>query len=483
MGGVVRPSPVHHITFAGTPALAKRAASWVLLALFMPSLLAWPGGAWAKPEPEIVVSAAKLVSITIEPGRPIVPIGGTVQFRAIGLFSDGREHDVTEVATWSSTDNAVSSVSDAPGSKGLATGLKSGKATISATYRGIVGVSELDRMPRSHCRVIESFFFFAPDVDGTCEKTRSIMYQFAHENDVLAFRGQDHFYTGGTFYEQIYLGDIDAGATKRTNLGFNITHLVYTSSSILLTEPKPTDRPFAGLLTYGFVWEQYWKERWLADYLRVGVDFGCIGPCSFAEAAQTVLHDLLASGSATPQGWRNQVPTQYGANLGILWAPFTLTLSAPVVTGGDDEVPVLDMLPLLSANAGSFFSNTQLGLRFRLSVIGRMQSYFSAGSLRTTTVSTDGQQQGFNLHLFSSFDVKRVGHNALLQGALGERYPFEAARIDRTVRESSAGVAFGIGWFGFQYTYTVRSSEIADAPLDDDHAFGRIQLSFIGYFH
>lgn len=70
----------------------------------------------------------------IVPGSAVLVVDGGIQLQAIVLDGDGREHDVSEQADWSSSDPSVVSVSNEPGSRGSAIGVASGSATITVTF-------------------------------------------------------------------------------------------------------------------------------------------------------------------------------------------------------------------------------------------------------------------------------------------------------------------------------------------------------------
>jgi alpha-tubulin suppressor-like RCC1 family protein len=80
----------------------------------------------------LTVSAAILQSLSVTPPNASFPAGTNSAFRASGAYSDGSTLDLTNTVTWSSS-TAVASVSNAPGSSGLTTGLSVGNATIIAT--------------------------------------------------------------------------------------------------------------------------------------------------------------------------------------------------------------------------------------------------------------------------------------------------------------------------------------------------------------
>lgn len=83
------------------------------------------------------VSPAVIVSLVVTPPNPyvspIIAMGTTFQFMALGTFSTNYRDDVTSSVTWSSSDNAIATISNAPGSKGLASAISSGTTTITAT--------------------------------------------------------------------------------------------------------------------------------------------------------------------------------------------------------------------------------------------------------------------------------------------------------------------------------------------------------------
>jgi hypothetical protein len=82
------------------------------------------------------VTAAQLVSMAVTPPSPAAPPGLKRAFTATGTFTDGTTLDLTGAVTWSSSDTAVATISNAAGSRGVATTLATGSTTISATLPG-----------------------------------------------------------------------------------------------------------------------------------------------------------------------------------------------------------------------------------------------------------------------------------------------------------------------------------------------------------
>ena len=81
----------------------------------------------------LTVTEATLVSIDVLPATSSIIVGSTEQFTATGHYTDDSMQDLTEEVTWLSLDEAVATVSDTAGSKGLASAATVGSTTVSAT--------------------------------------------------------------------------------------------------------------------------------------------------------------------------------------------------------------------------------------------------------------------------------------------------------------------------------------------------------------
>lgn len=92
---------------------------------------------------ELTVTDAVIVSIALTPEDSRIEEGEKQQFTANGIFSDDSEQDITELATWSTTDNSVGNISNTSGSRGLFTSTDIGTTTIEATFKGITGATDI----------------------------------------------------------------------------------------------------------------------------------------------------------------------------------------------------------------------------------------------------------------------------------------------------------------------------------------------------
>jgi hypothetical protein len=90
---------------------------------------------------KLTVGSGTLSTITITPAAVSVAVGGTQQLTATGNYSDAPlTLDLTNNATWMSSNDSYASVSTTSGSKGLLTGVATGGTpTISANFKGTIG--------------------------------------------------------------------------------------------------------------------------------------------------------------------------------------------------------------------------------------------------------------------------------------------------------------------------------------------------------
>lgn len=81
----------------------------------------------------VTVTAATLAGLEIVPAVATLPNGTRRALAALGHFSDGTSQDLTGQAGWSASDPTVLAVSNAAGSQGVVTALKSGVTHVTAT--------------------------------------------------------------------------------------------------------------------------------------------------------------------------------------------------------------------------------------------------------------------------------------------------------------------------------------------------------------
>jgi hypothetical protein len=91
----------------------------------------------------LTVSGATLVSIAVTPATPSIAPALTKQFTATGTFTDNSTQNLTNSVIWSSSNTAIATISNAAGTNGLGTGIKSGTTTVQARQGPVSGSTML----------------------------------------------------------------------------------------------------------------------------------------------------------------------------------------------------------------------------------------------------------------------------------------------------------------------------------------------------
>jgi len=86
----------------------------------------------------LTVTAAALVSIGVTPAKPTLAKGTTLQFVAMGTYTDNSVHTITADVTWTSSSTATATISMATGTQGLATAVAPGTTSVTATLGSVV---------------------------------------------------------------------------------------------------------------------------------------------------------------------------------------------------------------------------------------------------------------------------------------------------------------------------------------------------------
>lgn len=82
-----------------------------------------------------------VVALRIDPPNAVVATGATQQLRAIATLSDGTTQDVTTLVVWRSSDSNIATISNDPGTQGLARGLVPGTINPTASLTADLSAS------------------------------------------------------------------------------------------------------------------------------------------------------------------------------------------------------------------------------------------------------------------------------------------------------------------------------------------------------
>jgi hypothetical protein len=90
------------------------------------------------------VETPALTALNIYPANKLSPRATSFNYRAIADYNNNTSVVVTEQATWSSSDTATASISNAADEQGLARTIKAGNTTITASFSGLTSSTQLD---------------------------------------------------------------------------------------------------------------------------------------------------------------------------------------------------------------------------------------------------------------------------------------------------------------------------------------------------
>lgn len=185
------------------------------------------------------VSQATLTGITVTPATASITAGSKQQFTATGTYDNGSTPDLTSQVTWSSSDITVAQVSNAAGSKGLATSLVAGKTTITATLGTVSGTASLAVTAPQLSSIMIAPTSASVDVGGTQAFTVTAVYQNGTTAAVAGtWTSSDTavatIQTGGASRRAVATG-VAAGASTIT-----VTYQGLTDTALLTVTAAPT---------------------------------------------------------------------------------------------------------------------------------------------------------------------------------------------------------------------------------------------------
>jgi hypothetical protein len=137
------------------------------------------------------------------------------------------------------------------------------------------------------------------------------------------------------------------GEGRRT-VGYDVAQGMFTPSDTKLSVPDPNDRPYAGILAFGFTLHVE-KD---ASYHGLKLVTGVVGSWSGARETQNTVHDLTGNGKS--QGWDHQLHNEPILNFAYEYRRrFQLT--------GQREQWSLEALPLAGGWLGNMLTQGEVG--------------------------------------------------------------------------------------------------------------------------
>lgn len=316
---------------------------------------------------------------------------------------------------------------------------------------------------------------------------KSWTFSFYFENDLFA--DTDHNYTNGvkltwisydltSYAESGKLPDwslpyihrlpfINEPGLQR-NIALSIGQNMYTPQDISRQDLIDDDRPYAGWAYFGIAFHSK-NDRHL-DTMEV--QLGIVGPASFAEETQSLVHELR--GSQRPNGWDNQIKNEPG--LSIVYERKLRLFQA----GSCNDLG-FDAITHLGGTLGNVYTYANTGMEVRAGL--NIPTDFGdalirpAGDTNAPVNARDtrlSEKNGFGLYVFSSVSGRVVLRDIFLDGNTFT----DSHSVDKKyfVADVAAGVSLVIHHFKLSYAQVLRTKEFKGQQ--ENHSFGSITISF-----
>jgi lipid A 3-O-deacylase len=282
------------------------------------------------------------------------------------------------------------------------------------------------------------------------------------ENDAY-FRNGDRHYTNG-LYLSLTTPPRSGNGTFTNRYGFFLGQNIYTPEDLLLSDPDPDDRPYAGWTYVGV--RMYRESPTVLD--RIDLSLGIVGPSSGADAVQTWLHAMDIFGGIKPRGWAHQLEDEPAAQLNAQ-RTWRVTLSQGFL---DAEI-----LPEANLALGNVFTYAGLGASLRA---GRnLRADWGPPRIQPALQGSDFVDRdavgSFAWYIFAGIEGRAIARNIFLDGNTFR----DSVSVSRETFVADYNIGFALigGPFAFRLSYTERTREFETQNRNDK--FASLTLSYL----
>src|SRR5260221_6604642 len=237
----------------------------------------------------VSVTAAALAALSISGASGTLQKGLNRQLSASGTFSDGSTQDLTAQIVWSSSDGAVVTVSNAPGSEGMVHAQGAGTATVFANLLGIsasaamtvdaVSVTSVTISPANPMLPVgfsSHLYATAQYSDGsTHDVTAQAVWSSSNTavatvSNAAGSQGQDTGLASGTATVSAHFGGVQGSATLTVFSG-KISSIAITPATLTLAKGSSQRVVATGTWANGFSMDVTAQVRWSSSNRGVAV--------------------------------------------------------------------------------------------------------------------------------------------------------------------------------------------------------------------
>jgi hypothetical protein len=313
-------------------------------------------------------------------------------------------------------------------------------------------------------------------------------FSFTDENDLWSDplgTHQDRHYTHGTKLTWLASGDDLPRLTRALgkiptrgmngasgNAGFTFGQSMFTPENILNPAPILNDRPYAGWLYAGLLFERRATHSdHLATMESFELDLGIVGHGSLADEAQKFIHSVRFP-EDVPQGWNNQLKDEPG----VLLKYARLWRWSPSARLGN----YFDVIPRVGVEVGNVAIFGSAGATARLG--WNLPDDFGVQIIDSPAAVNGGlssRNNSFSAYLFAGADGRLVGHDITLAG--NSYQTSQSVQKYDCVNDLSWGFAIQpCRHLEFSYVQVTRSKEFVGQRQKD--VFGSFDVKFMCSF-
>jgi hypothetical protein len=254
----------------------------------------------------------------------------------------------------------------------------------------------------------------------------------------------------------------ESGPEYTHKVEFSVGQNIYTPADISKSEIIPEDRPYSGWLYVSTSYHRKNIVNNIEDFMdTVEVQFGMVGPASFAEDAQKFVHKIFDR--PYPNGWHNQLENEPG----LIVVFERKWLLHPDLNGIG-----YDAITHLGGAIGNVSTYLNGGIEVRLG--WNIPRTFGVSLIRPAGSTRLAVDDNFSIYIFGGVDGRAVLRDIFLDGNTFT----ESHSVDKKtfIADLAGGLTISYKKMMISWTYIIRTKEFDNQK--DNHSFGALSFTF-----
>lgn len=305
------------------------------------------------------------------------------------------------------------------------------------------------------------YFIISPIAAYSQQNSYRYEIGFKSENDVYLAIKQDRYYTNGLFlFFKKAIKPSEKDSLLKKIWGISVAQKIFNPHSGKIYNPYTIDRPFAGYL-YGSA-----NLQWLfknEKSLKTELQFGFIGPSSFAEQTQNFYHKVFDFYDLS--GWDYQVGNEFSVNTAVNY-------HQKIFRTNNHKYDI--SLPA-ELRLGNTFLGIKTGLLLRVGNLNPFYHSVSTGSNLSAKAEKYDKQSEFFFFLEPALDV--VFYDATISGGMFSTDKDEITFDTKPfVLSQKLGVAYSKKRWNLGLSFIFKTREVKSTA--SSHKYGIVDVGY-----